>query len=339
MKALQYLLFLILILCIGGSIYIAVQPNDYDIRRTQTILAPSEVIYTHISDLSTYSNWLPWLNPESNAQFSKIDSISAQPVAIYWSDKQETGFLEMEQTTPHKNLKQILKLPTKRAQTVTWNISETNRMESTVSISLADSSLSFFEKAKALVNGGFEKIYGQQLETTLENLNTSVISAMAVYNIEVNGITTYGGGFYLYSTTASKITDLQTTIHKVMPRLKAYVQNNNITTAGAPFVIYHNWDTLNNAVTFSCAIPTTNPINTTESDILTGQLIPFRAVKTTLYGHTNNLAEARNANDDYINQYNLQATPEGPMLEVYLTDPNKVANPANWKTELYTAIN
>ena len=70
-----------------------------------------------------------------------------------------------------------------------------------------------------------------------------------------------------------------------MPKIGAYAMTNNITMAGKPFVIYHKWDTENNTVMFSCCIPTSSRVITTESDVLTGQLDPFKAVKTVLKGN------------------------------------------------------
>ena len=108
--------------------------------------------------------------------------------------------------------------------------------------------------------------------------------------------------------------------------------------AGSSFVNYHKWDEANNAVIFSCCIPTTAQVITTESDILTGQLNPFKAVKTTLQGDYDNLKEAWDETFKYIENYKLVASESGPMLEVYLTKPERTPNPADWITEIYIAI-
>ena len=60
MKALKYIVLILLILFIGCSTYVAVQPNSYDISRTRTINAPSAVIYNEIIDFKNWSAWSPW---------------------------------------------------------------------------------------------------------------------------------------------------------------------------------------------------------------------------------------------------------------------------------------
>src|SRR5690606_1354543 len=125
---------------------------------------------------------------------------------------------------------------------------------------------------------------------------------------------------------------------KMMAEVSAYAKENNITTAGPPFVLYHKWDKENNAVMFSCCVPTTNQVITVESNILTGQLEPFKALKTTLKGNYSNLQEAWKTAMDYITKNDLVLSEQGPMLEVYVTDSAKYPNPANWVTEIYLAL-
>ena len=109
---------------------------------------------------------------------------------------------------------------------------------------------------------------------------------------DTNGEQTYAGGYYLYNTTSCKISDFQKKMAEMLPKVGQFVAKNNITVSGSAFVIYHKWDEQNNTVMFSCAIPTPNKVVTTTSDILTGQLEPFKAVKTTLKGDYSNLKEA-----------------------------------------------
>jgi effector-binding domain-containing protein len=89
---------------------------------------------------------------------------------------------------------------------------------------------------------------------------------------------------------------------------------------------------------FSACVPTIEKVVTTDSDILTGQLEPFKAVKTTLNGNYDNLKEAWETVMKYIPENGMQFAETGPMLEVYLTDPMSEPNPADWITEIYIAV-
>lgn len=59
MKSLKYILFLLLILVIGFSIYVAVQPNSFEVTRSRTIKAPAAVIYDNVIDYKTGKHGLP----------------------------------------------------------------------------------------------------------------------------------------------------------------------------------------------------------------------------------------------------------------------------------------
>ena len=112
----------------------------------------------------------------------------------------------------------------------------------------------------------------------------------------------------------------------------------NVTMAGPPFILYLKWDEENDATIFSTGVPTNSKIVSTESDILTGKLESFRAVKTVLKGDYKNLKEAWKSTMKYISDNNLEMIEGGSMLETYLTDPMRKPNPADWITELYIAI-
>lgn len=108
---------------------------------------------------------------------------------------------------------------------------------------------------------------------------------------------------------------------------------------GSPFIIYHEWDTQNNAVRFSTCIPTTSRVITTDDNILTGQLEPFMAMKATLKGNYTNLTEAWSTLKNKISQDStIQESPTGPQMEVYVKDYGDDPNPSTWITEIYIAI-
>ena len=89
---------------------------------------------------------------------------------------------------------------------------------------------------------------------------------------------------------------------------------------------------------FSCSIPTTARVITTGESILTGQLEPFKAVKTTLNGDYNNLKEAWDKTMKAIADSGLEQDENGAYIESYLNSPINTPNPADLKTEIYIAV-
>ena len=60
MKSLKYIFFLILILIIGTSIYIATLDGTYDIKQSRTMEAPLEMVFKNVNDFKNWGNWDPW---------------------------------------------------------------------------------------------------------------------------------------------------------------------------------------------------------------------------------------------------------------------------------------
>ena len=199
--------------------------------------------------------------------------------------------------------------------------------------------MSFMEKAVLAFSGGMDKQIGPDYERGLFKLDSVLQVNMKKYSIDVNGIATRGGGYYLYNTTSCKMDEMSKTMTEMMPIVTMYIQKNKITMAGPPFTLYHQFDPENNAVIFSCAVPVTEKVVTDkDSGIQTGMLKPFKAVKTTLKGDYENLKETWETAYKYLTDNKLQPLIGTPALEVYLTDPMTTPNPANWVTEIYVPV-
>jgi len=196
----------------------------------------------------------------------------------------------------------------------------------------------FMTKMYTTFAGSIEDMTGPDFERGLFKLDSVVSADMKKYSITINGVTEHGGGFYIYNTVSCKIPDMPMHVQQMMPKLGDYAMENNIKMAGAPFNFFHKWDKDNNTVMFSCCVPTTNKIISTNPEILTGQLKSFKALKTTLKGDYENLKEAWETTMTYIAENGLQTDENGPMLEAYINNPMEQPNPADWMTEIYIAL-
>jgi len=70
MKALKYILFLLLILTIGISIYVVVQPNSFEVTKERNINAPAAVIYNDLIDFRNWERWSPWLEKSPDSKIT-----------------------------------------------------------------------------------------------------------------------------------------------------------------------------------------------------------------------------------------------------------------------------
>jgi len=338
MKFLKYIIFLLLIAFIGLAIYIAVQPNSFEVKRTRTFEAPAQVIYNNVIDFKNWEAWSSWVERDPETVVTLSEQTKSVGGSFSWVDTDGKGSMKTVATVENESIDQELQFGDFEPSKVNWSFNETADGKTEVIWKMNSENVPFMFKAYAIFSGGFDNMIGPDFERGLEKLDSIIVKSMKVYSIKVDGITQHGGGFYLYNTTSAKMDSFESVIKDKLLEVNNYVQKNNITTAGSPFVYYHKWDEVNNTVMFSSCIPTTAQVITSDNNILTGQLEPFKAIKTTLKGNCSYLKEAWEATVQYAPKNKLEFTELGPMLEVYVTDQSQTANPANLITEIYIAI-
>lgn len=339
MKAFKYILFLLLIIIIGTAIYIAVQPNEYTFSRSRVIAAPTPVVFNEVNDYKNWTRFSPWLEQEPQAKLTYLEKTSGENAGYAWNGEiLGEGSMTTLDLTDNKAISQKLNFitPFESESHIDWTFESING-ETKVTWTMSGKQ-DFNTKMYTAFAGPIEKSVGPDFERGLFKLDSITTGDIEKYSVTNHGVISHGGGYFLYNTVSCKIDELSQKMQKMLPEILVYAEENTIKMAGTPFVNYHKWDLENNAVMFSCCIPTSEKIISTESNILTGHIPPFKAVKTTLNGNYKYLEKAWAKAMAYIPENGLEALEDGPTLEVYSTDPSTTPNPADWVTEIYIAI-
>ncbi len=338
MKTIKYIVLLLLILIIGFSIYIAVQPNSFDVTRTKTINAPQSVVYNNVIDFKNWEAWSSWIEEKPKTVITLSEKTEGIGGSYAWEDEDGVGSMKTVGTEPMTTISQEMEFGDNPKSDVTWNLKPNADGSTEVTWNIKGKNLPFAFKIYATVMGGMEKQIGPHFERGLTMLDSVLQVEMKVYSINVEGVTQHSGGYYLYNTTSCKFSEFEKNMKEMLPQVGAYAITHNVTMAGPPFILYHKWDEENDAMIFSCCVPTNSKIISDEPGILTGQLKSFRTVKTVLKGNYDNLKEAWDTTMTYISDNDLEIIDGGPMLETYITDPMSQMNPAKWVTEIYVAV-
>ncbi len=340
MKALKYILFLLLIFVIGLAIFIAVQPNEFSFSRSKVIKAPASVIYNKVNDYKNWPSFSPWIEQDPTATLTYGDKTVGVDGSYAWSGAiLGEGQMKTLNVDENKSIEQHIQFikPFESESDINWTFEPTNE-GTKVTWEMAGKQ-DFMTKMFTTLKGSIEEMTGPDFERGLFKLDSVVVADMAKYSINIVGETQHGGGFYIYNSTSCKISDIETKMEEMMPKITQYALDNNIEMAGPPFTYIHKWDEPNNAVIFSCCVPTISRVISNEADVLTGQLEAFKALKTALKGNYSYLKEAWGKSMEHIKTNDtLEMAENGPMLEVYLNNPKTTPNPADWKTEIYIAL-
>ncbi|QDO93923.1 transcription activator effector-binding protein [Formosa sediminum] len=331
MKFTKYILFLLLIAFIGSSIYIAVQPNEISFSKTKIIAAPQEVAYTYINDLRHWTNWVPWKKTSTTDTNSNSKEYT-------WLQDNSIGRISTKQSSKPSHIQQDLVFHDYPKSELEWKIDSVSPKTSRVTLSMSSKNITFKKKAYYAIFGTPETDLAPKFETSLVALDSAIVKSMKVYSITINGVTNHSGGYYLYNTTTTSIDNYKSKVQQMMSDITDYIKENQIPMAGFPYVLYHDWNPENNTVSFSCCIPTTTQVISTNDKILTGLLPAFKTLKTTLKGDYNYLDKAWDAAFKHISANDLTRAKSNIMLESFITNPKYKVNPANWVTEIYIAL-
>ena len=339
MKILKYLLFLILIGIIGFAVFIAVQPGTYDVSRTTEIQAPQTIVQQYIDDYTTWEKWSPWLEQEPDAVINYGDKTSGVGGTYSWKGE-ILGEGNMETTYVSKdsiNQRINFTAPYESSSDVYWNIEEGENITKVTWGMKGD--MNFMSKLFITLEGGMDKAIGPDYERGLKKLDSVVTTDMKKYTISDNGITDYGGGYYLYLSTSSKQDETAAKMAVMFPKIMEFMEKNAIEMTGKPFSRYEKWDEAAGTTIFSTCIPVKEKIITPAgSEVLCGYAEPQQYYKTTLKGDYANLYEAWTKATENLKAAGYEEVEGGAPFEVYVNDPQNYPNPAEWITEIYIPV-
>ncbi len=341
MKIIKYLFFLILIIIIGAAVYFGTQDGAYDITDTAIVNAPNEVVFSKVNDLKSWEIWGPWKEEDSTMTFTYAEKTSGEGASYSW-DGEMDGSMTTTKVIPNKEMEQELTFKSqmgKSKSTVYWNFDEAENNNTNVTWGVKGEH-SFMDKIYFAVSGtDFKAQMHEIFKKGLTNLNKVVVDDMKAYAINVDGITQYGGGYYMYVTTAAKLSEINKKTQPMLNQVLSYVSQNGLTAAGKPFSIYNSIDETTQSAIFSACVPIKEQVLTPEgSPVLCGFMQPQSTLKTTLKGDYSNLPEAYRKAREYVSKNNINADPSKNIFEVYKTNDADTKNPAEWVTEIYIPL-
>lgn len=342
MKILKYLLFLFLIFIIGASVYVATKDGDFQIEESLIINAPKEVLFNEVNDYINWKTWEPWSKDAEDMIINFGNKTSGDGAYYTWkSEKMGDGKIETVSARPYTSIDQAITFKTPFGESknaVYWNFEEDNGTTKVTWGMQGDQN--FMEKLAFMFREqSLSELMKPKFKEALENMRKVVLNKMEKYAINVDGVTRHGGGYYMYITTASKISQVDKQMGRMLEEVSNFMNTNNIEINGNPFVLYHQWNQEKGTAIYSVAYFTPNEVVTPlESTVLNDFLPNQKTLKTTLKGDYKNLQEAWTKAYSYIAKNNLIIKEDANTFEVYVTGPEQSKNPADWITHLYIPL-
>lgn len=255
-KVLKYVFYVLAILIIATSVYIATLPSKFDHRfSVQFDKAPKQMIKRK---LLQFEQWKDWAIKDSTL-FKVVSNRDPLQSSLQSSliNKQEFK-LENEQINDSLIVQKLYTNNERTIQTLTWKLGNYRTVD-ILSLEVNEE-LSFSDKLHELLkwkNG--KRLWLLNLEHRLPFLQQQIAKQASDYTLGAVEKTTFGPHHYIYMTGSGNINHLNDQTQEHIIKLEQFLAEKQLKAVAKPFTIYNN-DLANGDVIFSTALPINDSI-------------------------------------------------------------------------------
>ncbi|MGO4770356.1 transcriptional regulator [Flavobacterium sp. W22_SRS_FK3] len=337
MKILKYLFLLLLLSFVALTVFVATQKGVFTVERSKVINSPRGTVYNYVNDFRNFEDFESWAVEDPTIKMSFPAKTTGNGASFSWEGSEGKGNGITLKVQEGESIHQKMNFEGTHAD-VNWVFKDTLNGKTKVTWK-AKGEMSFLFKIYTVLNGGFDKIIGTIYEKTLANIDKNLYYETKTYAIKVNGVVKKTETFYIKQTFTSEIQKVNKNARIVIPKLIEFSKTNNLYTNGKPFIIYHTYDTKTNLAKISICLPINKEISISSgSDILSGKLNSFDAVKTTLKGDYLHNNEAISKTIAFINTEKIVSDLSWSHLEILTVGKLDVKSSSKLVTEIYFPI-
>lgn len=339
MKIVKYIFLLLLLSVVAISVFIATQEGKYDIKKERVIQVPKMLLFNYINEYKNWENVGILTGSDTTAVYTFSEVSSGPGAQMSWKKGRSTGEVKTVKLAENDSISQKAVIDGLNSE-ISWNFKDTLKNATKITVRMKGD-LSFTEKANAFLRGGgnMNEALSSSLEKGLKNLNGFLVDELSKNNVEVKGLFTKTGAFYIGHAATSKIEDINKKSAETFPKLLAFMKTNKIVKKGSPFILYRNYDKAKGTASYVICIPIKEEMFTSPgSEYEGGKYTDFNALKTTLKGDYSHLTKTWDKAHAYITEKALQENTTGTYIELYSKGVLKSKRPSEWITDLYIPI-
>jgi len=334
MKIIKYCFLLLVLIAFATSVFIGTQNSIFFVERSNIINVPKSIVFNYMND---YKNWEAWYaSKEDDAKILYYYPELTVGKGAYYSWQGSEGKGKIVTTFVKINDSIVQKAVVSDNEYYSY-ISFKDTVGGTKVTWISKGKVDFITKVKATFSGGVNQMMATVYERNLSNLNRIIIKEINTFDVKVNGITKQNGGFYVKQSIVCKASDKQAQLNILLPKMIRFFKKNNMVMNGKPYVFYEN--ITNDTLRLSVCGPLKEEIfMSTGSDISTGFLEPFTALKTTLLCDYSHLKVAKQKTQSYLKSNNIEANPSVKSIEIYVKSASDIKSPSKWITEIILPV-
>ncbi len=345
MKILKYLVLAVVVLLAGLAIYTAMQPSSYEIKRTQTIKAPIDVVYNYVDDYKNWEAWGPWLEEDPNLKMMYNEQTSGIGASYSWEGKDGVGSATRKAAVANEMISDELDFDSMGKAITKWDLKTVDGgTEATWTMSAEETP--FIMKFFSAISGGYDSMMGPMFERGLVKLDSvsqikakEVAKTMNAYRLGEITKSPYEPQKFIGYPHSSKMDmeEMMGYFGTSLPKAGAYAAEKGLTLGEyTPGSVFTKWDDEKGEAEFMIGLFVNDDVSPGEG-MQAITLAKGETVMVSKYGEYGvGDDKAHEAIKAYIEEHQL--TVSGPIYEMYTNDPATV-KPNEIQTNLYYPVN
>lgn len=339
MKSVKYIVFLSLMCIVGLCVYIAVQPSEFEVKRSKLINVHPTVVYSNIVDFKNWESWSPWKEKDTATVVTLGDETMGVGAVYAWTDSKGAGTIKTEKLKLNQEIDYTMQFNGYEPSKVKWRFEQLNEDKTKVTWTIKSKKTAFMFKALAFFSGGYDAMIGPDFERGLEKLDSVLINNSKKHNITITGIEQQLGGFYISQVGYASPQKLKLTFDTQYVEIKNFIVKNKLQQLGQPFAMYDREKNSADSIKIQTAISVVKiDKNLTNNFFKTGYMRPKATLKTIVKGDYIYINSAWDKAYKYCANNNLVIDQQSTPYEVYITGITETHDVSKWITEIHIPL-
>ncbi len=322
---------IVILLLIGFAL-----PGTYDLTKSVWINASSESIAEEIDNLERWPAWSYWNTLDPSMETTYGDKKSGQGASYSWkgNSKVGEGKLVITESSPTKISADLFFMQDDNPSKADYLL-ETSGDSTKLTISFhTEFGMNPIMRWMGLLM--FPSEMNKAFDFNLAHLK-ELAEAKPKFSVSINEVATQVLYYIGINTTMSF--ENQDAVNKQMEKsfdeLYSVCGKAKVDITGPPFCLYTRWDEQKKEMDMICAVPVSADAKLPANYPIRKNEAGF-AIKATHHGSYNTMQTTHEDLARYVQYKKLQE--QGPVMEVYLTDPTQEPDTSKWITEIYYPI-